>query len=1114
MKRPSWRYIVAAVFLALASSTMAALPIHFDPDKMMRAAEVKRGMVGEAYTVFHGTEPTMFHVRILGVLPRGDLGQPHILFRAIDGPLIERDAPVMGGMSGSPVFINGKLIGAIAYTYLFEKEPCGGITGIEAMVEGVTGQKVAQTFTPQPVFIGGRLYRRVAVAGEDQISDDALVLHPCASPIYFTSGTQLTNRCQTELFKILGFDAVPGASQHEPIPVDIKPGSGLGVQLARGDFLAYTFGTVTWREGDVIIGFGHPLRSGGDINIPLTTVFIHDFVANYRRTDKDGEIMEPIGAITSDSPWAIGGQVGAQAPGLPAVFRIVDEKNDRAKTFAVELASDRVFTPSVAVGMLLSSLDALYHGSGQPGVAEIRYRVRGTKGAVFQRSDRFYFSSDPAAPIAPELSEAMRLFLDNRFEPQDLAEISAEVRVAPEQKVARIERVYTDEEAAVAGQKLTVHVVLKPVGEPLVEKTVSFELPWELPKSGVQVVAGGGAAADEIRRIVGGFVPEFHSLDAVIRYIESLERNDKLLVAIGLPRQGAAIDDTPLPGFPEDLTQRLALSHRSGVRAIKDYRLEVVDLPYVVQGLYAAALPAVTRRGERGKPTPPEQQQASALTEGMARISPIVSAVCTGALPAIAWQDGRPVAVRPRPSPPAPRQPVAEDDEESQEGQEQEAAKKKPDEGKVQAKQPRWVLNDFDKLAGGEPDGLAVHRDGMLVPLMRFDKVADVGDPIVWDILPTTSGCLVAAGLEAAIFQVADGGTKPWAKLPKGIFVSCLASPDNQHVACATCPDATLYLLDAAGNTLKSFGFDESYIWDIVPDSGGRLLVATGQPARIYELSPSTGERKLLAVLPEEHVRYLAAAKSGLFAATCDRNAVYRVYSDGRVVQIASFDSQPCGMAALGNGKIAIGLNGEARIVCVSETGSVEEWVRLKGKTGYCLTAVGKGVLLGAGPSATAVYAAGPTDWALVKWDRAAAGYAAAGVGPDGRCWLASAGPASVFAQDPKPSTLAYTTPAQDAGRLAKVLSVIAAATPDARGLRISTRTGASPDFDGGMWSAWAPAEGTGPDFVPASPPNRYCQVRVEAPGEYLGRVLSLIVKYAPQNQPPTLKVTVPEPGG
>ncbi len=191
MKLSASRLVVLAAVLVLTAVTVAApLPIRFDPEKMMRASEVKRGMVGEAYTVFQGTEPTMFHVRILGVIPRGRLGKPVIIFRAIDGPLIERDAPIMGGMSGSPVFINGKLIGAIAFTYLFEKEPCGGITGIEGMVSGITGKEVARAFIPQPVRLGNKLFRRVAVAGEgDPMSDDTMVLYPCASPVYFTSGT-------------------------------------------------------------------------------------------------------------------------------------------------------------------------------------------------------------------------------------------------------------------------------------------------------------------------------------------------------------------------------------------------------------------------------------------------------------------------------------------------------------------------------------------------------------------------------------------------------------------------------------------------------------------------------------------------------------------------------------------------------------------------------------------------------------------------------------------------------------------------------------------------------------------------------------------------------------
>lgn len=1121
MSRFTPRVLLAAFAVSL-TSTVFALGIRFDPEKMMRASEVRRGMEGYGLTVFHGTEPTKFRIRILGVLPQGVLGQPYIIFRVLDGPLVERDCPVMGGMSGSPVFINEKLIGAIAYTYPYEKEPCGGITGIEAMIEGSTGERLSQSFEPQPVRIGNRTYSRVALAGGvDHVTSDALPLEPIASPLYFSAGTERGNGWQRSLLGVLGLDGVPGAASHEPMPADMKPGAGLGLELARGDFLMYTFGTLTWREGDSVIGFGHPFMGKGDCSLPLTSVYIHDFVASYRRTDKDGVIMDRKGTITTDCPWAVGGTIGAEPKTVPGVYRIVDETKDRERTFSVQMAYDRTMTPSICLSALFSSVDALYHSLEKPGVVSLRYRITGSNGTMLQRSDVYYHGGDPVAPVGSELSSALRLFTDNRFQPQDIADFSVEVRLRTEQQVAVIERVYTDEEAAVAGGKLTVHVLLKPVDKPLVEKVVTFDLPWELPKSGLRLGVAGGEAADYLRRELGGFTPEFHSLDRVITYLQELDTNDRLLVMLSLPTQGVAVEDIPLPGMPGFVRDRLSSANRTGVRTIRDYDMKSLQMPWVVQGRYLTTLPTVTRSGERGKPTPPKPKESSAPS-AYGKLDHTVNSLVMGSVQPLMWAPGR-VSSLPlvRPQADAEEDKPSEEKTESEtpaaESEEEKEAEKttkeeKPglDQGKVLPKIAQWSLAKYDELAKGEPRGLAIHCEGRLVPGLVWEKPVDVPDSLVWDIAIAQGRCYVAAGLEAKVYVMEGEALREFFRAPEGLFVSTLIGLPDGSVACATVPDATLYVVGADGKIKSRKHFEENYIWDILRDDDG-LWVATGRPGLVYKVTPD-GTAKRVAVLPEEHVTALAARGSTLYAATVDRGGLYRI-SSGAVTQlIARPDEEAVDVAVLDDGSVALGLYDAAAILGLSPDGSLETWYEGEGMRLYGMLGLGDAVVAGLGTPASMVRARGRGDWELVTKERSLGLYAAFALDASKRLWAAGGLPGTVAAQRLDPEELVYISAAQDAKQPARWLQIFVDCQPDSSGLRLDMRTGASPYFDSGLWSAWSGATRAGVGYDATSPTGRYCQLRVTAPPTATFIIRSLAVNYRPQNTPPTLKVSAPTP--
>ena len=1124
---------IATVLCAVVLSSASAA-IQFDPAKMMRASDVKIGMIGECWTVLQGTVPTKFHVRIEGLLPQSILGKPEILFRVIDGPIVDRNGPVMGGMSGSPVFVDGKLIGACAYTVLYEKEPAGGITPIEAMIEGAAGTVPAatkQAAVTKPVTLDGHTYTRVAEVGTVKPDGHTLLLERMAPPIYFTSGTERTNNWHSRLMGLLGLDAEPGASSHEAVKVDMQPGEGFGVALSTGDFLSYTFGTITWREGNDLLGFGHPFLGAGKVAVPLTSVFINGFTPNYRRTDKDGSIMDVLGTLTADSPWAVGGTLGMKCETVPATFRVVDETADKSKTFHCELAKDRNLTSGAALGTLFDAVNSLHYAEGRPGVINVRYRITGTSGVTITRSDIYYHSGDYSPAVGGDLGEIMRLLIDNRFEPQDIAKVEAEVHLRTEPEMARIERVYTEEQTAVAGRNVTMHVVLKPIGKPEVEKSFKFKLPLALPKGSIAIGVAGGETAPQLRAELSGFQPEFHSLARTISYIEGLESNNQMVAMIAYPTQGAAVEDTPMPGLPEAFRGRLTLGHRTGVRAIKDFDLQKVDMPWVIQGAYMTSLATVTLQGDRGAPESPKPATTPTASAGDGLRS-AVDAVTKGTVPIMDWSTGKARVTTLRLTLPRRTKPSVSDDDDEEtvdpdsedvtapaaEGKSKQDEPSKPvvedapkaEAGQVQAKLTDWTLSKYDELSKGIPDGLAIHTRGWLVPGLRFDHFADLPDPLIWDLAPSGDNLYVAAGLAATVYRVAGGKVEPfYSSSSDEILISCLAPLANGDLACGLIPGGKVTILGPDGKVKRSVDFDETYVWRLVPD-GQDLLVATGHPGRIYRLSPD-GAKKLVAVIPETHVTGLAVSPKGIYASTGDTGSVYLVTPTGQVQQLYETpDGDVGGLAVLDDGTVVATVSGKARVVALRPNGIVEEWYKDDKQKVWGLTPDHNSVLVSLGPPASLIRARGVNDWELVRTDRGTEVFSALTRNAAGQLLVAGCGPGTVLAQQLNPQSLVYTSQSHDATLPAHWLSTILDCGGDPTAMKVQTRTGASPAFEAGMWSAWSAATPDCQAFKCTSPDNRYVQVRVSADPAKVAALRSLIVRYEPQNRAPVLKVSAP----
>src|SRR5687767_13672154 len=360
---------IATLSIAVFAQTPAA-GITVKDAHLFPLEEVRPGMKGTARTVFSGTEPEEFGIEILGVLPGFPGARQSAIIARLTGPNVAKTG-VFGGMSGSPVYIDNRLVGAIAFSFPFSKEPIAGITPIQQMIDifekGSAGQTprvrepravsfaqlassewkatlpkqaVGPTTLIAPVSEGSRL---LPLMGQQ--------MTPIATPVVFGGISQESLAMFAPQLVANGLLPVSGAGGSAGItPLEkatektLTPGTSVSVQLVRGDYSIAASGTVTFRDGNRIYAFGHPFLSLGASDMPMTESSVVTVIPNANNSFKLAVPGRMVGNVSQDRATGIYGQLG-QAPKMIPVKINLHTSRDRTETYSYEVANDSFLTP-------------------------------------------------------------------------------------------------------------------------------------------------------------------------------------------------------------------------------------------------------------------------------------------------------------------------------------------------------------------------------------------------------------------------------------------------------------------------------------------------------------------------------------------------------------------------------------------------------------------------------------------------------------------------------------------------------------------------------------------------------------------------------------------------
>jgi hypothetical protein len=547
--------LLAAPIATSSASAHAAVRLHAivpstPPPAIMPLSDIRPGMVGQALTVFQGTKPEPFKIRVVSVMRNFLPKQDVILIRAED-PRVEFSG-IVAGMSGSPVYIDGKLVGAIAYAWSFAKEPLGGVTPIESMlaersrprrterqtyVERLRGSSA----TPDALARGLGLppLGPLAAGGEPHLLRASVPL----SVSGFTPRTVAELADELRPTGLVPLQAGGGRRPGPPAAGHVEPGSAIGVELVRGDMSTVATGTVTYVNGADVLAFGHPLFGIGEVYLPLVDAEIHAFLPSLSQSFKMSSPLNEVGTLVQDRPACIVGDLDARTTMIPVDVRVTGPGVE-PRLFHAEVARNRRLT-----GMLASLVIGNAIADAEPDVTDMVVTVTsklGVKGyAPLELRDQI-FSADGVSGHALASSRGLRAMGDlmfNPFEPVVLDRMDVDVRVEFRRDVAEIVAVALPSQDVHAGDTVPLRVTLRPYAGAEYVETVPVIIPRPLMGQTVKVEVASGASVR----------PDLPQAESLRVYIDNLRKSypaTSIVVTLQTPDDGASLRGQLIPGLP------------------------------------------------------------------------------------------------------------------------------------------------------------------------------------------------------------------------------------------------------------------------------------------------------------------------------------------------------------------------------------------------------------------------------------------------------------------------------------------------------------------------------------------------------------------------------------
>lgn len=548
----------------------------------MPVSELRPGMTGYGLTVFSGTRPERFPVRIVGVL-RKYLPQMDLILIRCEDPRIEHSG-VAAGMSGSPIYINDRLIGALAYGWNFSKDPVAGVTPIENMLAELHRPRREP---PRPLTAQATATTATAATAATATTASPLVgaeprLVPAAMPIAtagLTPGALAWLSESLAPFHMTALQASGGGSgEAAKSPLGFEPGGPIAVQLIRGDISAAGTGTVTLVEGSQLMAFGHSMYNAGELSAPIATAEVVHILSALTGSFKMASPLVEKGSLIRDRETGIIGDVSERSAMVPVTI-IVRTPGRPAQALRTEVARHRFLTPLLANAVATSAVQSLAPDIADA-VVQIDSKLEVKGFPLLSQSDHLYAAEGLSAKALAGSTGMKQLqeLLGNPFEPVQVERLSIDVSVAYRAEVADVVALSLQSDELEPDTRPSLYVTLRAYGGKTLVRAVPIEIPRALAGQTLKIEAAAGPLVK----------PEQAPPERLAELVENLRRGysaRSLVVTLSTPDEGVMMRGRLIPSLPASViaTLRPGSTSRRG-DPYKRVSRAVVDLGTVLQG--------------------------------------------------------------------------------------------------------------------------------------------------------------------------------------------------------------------------------------------------------------------------------------------------------------------------------------------------------------------------------------------------------------------------------------------------------------------------------------------------------------------------------------------------
>jgi len=584
-----------ALFVASLAFTVVGSAQTAQTTQTIGVSQLRAGMRGVAYTVFEGVKPEAMEVEVLGVLhnvngPKGDI----ILVR-LHGQKVEYTG-VVAGMSGSPVYIGGKLAGALAFRIgEFSKEPIAGVTPIADMLEiNALDHSTAEEATAAKPAVNNAAGKMAGPGNNSAIpsspQDFANYMRPIETPLVFNGFSEEAVRVFAPQFASAGIVPVMGAgsvSENVKQPEPLEPGSAVSAVLVRGDMDIEATCTVTYIDPQRLLACGHPLLQFGSVDLPMNKAQVLATLPSPLNAFKIVNTTEPAGTFVQDRHTGILGVFDKQPDMIPVTLSI--NSSTGRKQFHYEVLNNPRLTP---VALMVTVFNAL-KGVNEFG-EESTYRLAGgieVKGFPEVALRNMFAPSENGQPAAMQaalsLGERFSRIYDNPYNAPAVQGVKLDFDLVRERRVARLESARTDVTEARPGDQVTVETVLAPYRGERVVQQIPVKIPTSASKGILRILVSDGETLDRVGRTNPAFGRRL-DLASTIAMLNKEHANNRVYVSLLEADPEARVADKVMPTLPISVmnvmdgmrgNQEMAVSGESNVD-----ETAAAPLDYVVSG--------------------------------------------------------------------------------------------------------------------------------------------------------------------------------------------------------------------------------------------------------------------------------------------------------------------------------------------------------------------------------------------------------------------------------------------------------------------------------------------------------------------------------------------------